>query len=154
MLALTVNTPYSISLWNANGLRATTIHNPLSDVLLVTETWLTSPMLIPTNWAQFHLYGKKVLNAHNRGSGGITALVNPHCTHTILQLPSPNNHTLSLKIGDLRVHCVYAPPSINMDQFIDILNSIVLGPNTIICGDFNARLGDHNSNSRGPQLLS
>ncbi|KAG2193076.1 hypothetical protein INT47_008901 [Mucor saturninus] len=150
-------------LLNANGLKATTVQDPLShtlfsDMLLITETWLTPSMLLPTNWPQYHCYGQKVHNANNRGKGGITALFNPLCKYTVLQLPSPNDHTLSLKVGDLRVHCLYLPPSMPINQVFATLDSIPLLPNTIICGDFNARLGsfvgDHQSNPRGKRLLS
>jgi exonuclease III len=138
---------FSLSLWNANGLRVTTIQDSLShilysDIFFITETWLTPPMLIPTNWTQYHTYGTEVANANNRGSGGVAALVNPRCPYPVTQLPSPNNHTLSLKIGALRVYCVYLPPSLHLDQVFDILNSIPLLPGTIICGDLNARLGE------------
>jgi hypothetical protein len=154
---------FSISLWNANGLRITTIQDSLSHVLdtnifFITETWLTPPMLIPTNWPQFHLYGSKVDNANNRGSGGVTALVNPDCPYSVTQLPSPNAYTLSLKIGSLRIHCMYLPPSLRLDHVFDILNSIPLLSDTIICGDLNARLGelvgDLNTNYRGQHLLT
>ena len=155
--------PYTISLWNANGLRMTTIQDSLSyvsssHILFITETWLTSPMLLPTNWAQYHLYGTKIPKANNRGKGGIVALVNPSCPLQVTLLPSPNAHTLSIKVGVLRVHCVYLPPSLKNVQVIDILESIPLGPNTIICGDFNSRLGgylgDYASNARGRPFLT
>lgn len=153
--------PYTISLWNANGLRLTTIQDSLSyvrssHILFITETWLTPPMLLPTNWSQFHLYGTKIAKA-NRGKGGIVALVNPSCPLQVTLLPSPNAHTLSIKIGVLRVHCVYLPPSFKNDQVLEALESIPRGPNTIICGDFNARLGeylgDYKVNPRGRLFL-
>jgi hypothetical protein len=87
-----------------------------SDIFFITDTWLTPPMLIPTNWTQYHIYGTKVINANNRGSGGVAALINPRCPYPVTQLPSPNNHTLSLKIGALRVYCVYLPLSLHLDQ--------------------------------------
>ncbi|KAL9537975.1 hypothetical protein PS6_011661 [Mucor atramentarius] len=67
----------SHSLWNAKGLKQSTVHDVLShvlgtQVLLVTETWLTSGSF-PTNWSQYHLYyGSKAPGAFNRGSGGTT----------------------------------------------------------------------------------
>ncbi|KAG1120986.1 hypothetical protein G6F42_012638 [Rhizopus arrhizus] len=66
----------SLSLWNANGLKQSVMHDVLSHVLdthvlLVTETWLTSGSF-PTDWSQYHLYGSKVPGAFNRSSGGIT----------------------------------------------------------------------------------
>ena len=64
----------SLSLWNANGLKQSVVHDVLSHVLdthvlLVTETWLTAGSF-PTDWSQYHLYGSKVPGAFNRGSGG------------------------------------------------------------------------------------
>ncbi|KAK4509922.1 Ubiquitin-conjugating enzyme E2 15 [Mucor velutinosus] len=146
----------SLSLWNANGLRQSTVHDVLhhvqnTHVLLVTETWLTSGSF-PTNWSQFHLYGSKVPGAFNRGSGGITAFVSPSCPFSVSQLPSYNAHTLSLKVGTLTVHCVYLPPPLSSDKVLSLLRSLPVTSDTILCGDFNARfgslLGDTNANPR------
>ncbi|KAG1036278.1 hypothetical protein G6F43_013077 [Rhizopus delemar] len=136
----------SISLWNANGLRTTTVHEVLSHclsstVLFITETWLLSPSLLPTDWMQYHVYGVPVPSA-NRGSMGVTALVSPSCPFPVSQLPSPNRYTLSLKVGPYRIHCLYVPPPLSTTDFINVLSSIPSLPNTFICGDFNARLGD------------
>lgn len=153
--------PFSISLWNANGLKATTIHDVLthslfSDMLIITESWLSSPMQLPTDWQQFHLYGQKVANANNRGKGGIAVLFNPLTQHPVIQIPSPHELVISFKLGDLRIHCTYLPPSMHNDQVFDVFHSIPLLPNTIICGDINARLGpflgDYAQNSRGIHL--
>jgi hypothetical protein len=152
---------FSLALWNANGLRVTTIHDVLShalscDILLITETWLTSG-LIPTDWSQYHLYGQTVTNANGRGSGGVTALISPHCPFTVSQLPSYNAYTLSIKVDKVNVHCVYFPPSLSRDLVLSSLNSLPLHTDTIICGDFNARLGDVTgdsaTNPRGLALL-
>ena len=151
----------SISLWNANGLRTTTVHEVIShcfssSLLFITETWLLSPSLLPTDWLQYHVYGVPVASA-NRGSMGVTALVNPSCPFPISQLPSPNRYTLSLKVGPFRIHCVYAPPSLSNPDFLSVLSSIPSLPNTILCGDFNARLGDLTGDSlvsaRGRSML-
>ncbi|CEP10254.1 hypothetical protein, partial, partial [Parasitella parasitica] len=150
----------SLSLWNANGLKQSVVHDVLSHVLdthvlLVTETWLTSGSF-PTNWCQFHLYGTKVSGAFGRGSGGITAFVSPSCPHLISQLPSYNPHTLSLKVGTLTVHCVYFPPPLSSDKVLSALSSLPLDRDTILCGDFNARMGpltgDTVANPRGNAL--
>ncbi|KAL0137360.1 Endonuclease/exonuclease/phosphatase, partial [Mucor lusitanicus] len=125
-------------------------------VLLVTETWLTSGSF-PTDWTQYHLYGSKVPGAFNRGSGGITVFVSAACPFSVSQLPSYNAHTLSLKVGNLTVHCVYLPPPLSSDQVLSLLRSLPVTSDTIICGDFNARfgslLGDTNTNPRGTALL-
>ncbi|KAG0931012.1 hypothetical protein G6F32_011821 [Rhizopus arrhizus] len=136
----------SISLWNANGLRTTTVHEVLSHclsstLLFITETWLLSPSLLPTDWMQYHVYGVPVPSA-NRGSMGVTALVSPSCPFPVSQLPSPNRYTLSLKVGPFRIHCLYVPPPLSNSDFMNVLSSIPSLPNSFICGDFNARLGD------------
>ena len=150
----------SLSLWNANGLKQSTVHDVLSHVLdthvlLITETWLTSGSF-PTDWSQYHLYGSKVPGAFNRGSGGITAFVSPSCPFSVSQLPSYNPHTLSLKVGTLTVHCVYFPPPLSSDKVLSALSSLPMTRDTIICGDFNARLGsltgDATVNARGNAL--
>ncbi|KAL9536515.1 hypothetical protein MBANPS3_012599, partial [Mucor bainieri] len=165
ILLTNVNVPvppvfFSLSLWNANGLRQSTAHDVIthaanSHVLLVTETWLTSGSF-PIDWSQYHLYGSKVPGAFNRGSGGVTAFVSPSCPHSVYQLPSYNPHTLSLRVGALTVHCVYLPPPLSPDKVLSVLNSLPLTRDTILCGDFNARLGpltgDAIVNPRGTAL--
>lgn len=155
--------PFNISLWNARGLKDTTVHDVIthistSYVLFITESWYYSPMRLPIDWPQFHVYGTKVKRGNNRGEAGICALVNPLCPYPIIQLPSLNNYTLSLKVGGLRIHCLYLPPLMHNDQVFEILESIPLLPNTILCGDLNARMGeligDYDSNSRGRKLIS
>lgn len=155
--------PFSLSLWNANGLRATTISDVLSHVntsiLFITESWLTSGYL-PCNWSQYHLYGRKVLDCNGRGSGGVSALVSPYCPFPVSQLPSPNAYTLSIKIGTVNVHCVYFPPTLARELIKAALRSIPipLGSDTILCGDFNARLGNITGDSittpRGADLIN
>lgn len=152
---------FQLGLWNANGLTDTVVHDALShslntDILFVTETWRTAGNY-PTNWPQFHLYGKKLSSAYNRGSGGVTAFINPNCKHEVFQLPSYNAYTLSLKVGTLNVHCVYLPPPLSSAQVLHILNTIPPDRDTILCGDFNARLGsltgDKTKTTRGVAFL-
>ncbi|KAG0878291.1 hypothetical protein G6F41_013946 [Rhizopus arrhizus] len=90
---------------------------------------------------QYHVYGVPVPSA-NRGSMGVTALVSPSCPFPVSQLPSPNRYTLSLKVGSFRIHCLYVPPPLSNSEFTNVLSSIPSLPNSFICGDFNARLGD------------
>ncbi|KAG2190861.1 hypothetical protein INT47_011781, partial [Mucor saturninus] len=153
---------FSFSLWNANGLRATTIQDILphvtnSDLLFITETWLTAGYL-PANWSQYHLYGTLVSNGNGRGSGGVSCFVSPHCPILVTQLPSPNAYTLSIKIGSVNVHCAYFPPNLSRELVLSALRSIPLGSDTILCGDFNARLGpligDSITTPRGTDLAT
>ena len=152
----------SVGLWNANGIGSTITSDVLQHCssfhfLFITETWLLPSSRLPTNWSQFHLYGTPVPGARNRGSGGVSCLVSPSCPFPVYQLPSPNAYTLSLKVGSLRIHCLYVSPSLPTDVFSSVLSSIPLHPNTLICGDFNARLGDFvgdsAANARGRVLL-
>ncbi|KAG0941712.1 hypothetical protein G6F29_002874 [Rhizopus arrhizus] len=136
----------TVILWNANGLRTTTVHEVLSHclcstLLFITEAWLLSPSLLPTDWMQYHVYGVPVPSA-NRGSMGVTALVSPSCLFPVSQLPSPNQYTLSLNVGPFRIHCLYVPPPLSNFEFVNVLSSIPSLRNSFICGDFNARLGD------------
>ncbi|KAI8329012.1 hypothetical protein BD560DRAFT_319183, partial [Blakeslea trispora] len=121
------------------------------DIVLITETWILSPSLLPTSWTQFHTYGKPVAGNY-RGSQGIVALVNPDCPVSVTHLTSPNPYTLCLQFGQLRIACFYLPSSLSLDQVLTTLDSIPLSRDTILCGDFNARLsslvGDSLGNSR------
>lgn len=153
--------PFVIIVWDPNGLGDKTIKDPLSHVLkshlFITETWLYGTQQIPTDWKQFHLYGSKVPGGDNRGRNGITAILNPSCPYPVMQIPSPNGHTLSFKIANLRVHCLYLPPRLSNAYVLEVLHTISLGLDTIICGNLNARmgrfLGDGNTNPRGTSLL-
>ncbi|KAI8348652.1 hypothetical protein BD560DRAFT_338175, partial [Blakeslea trispora] len=153
---IATNTRLSIGLWNANGLQLTSVADVLShcrsfDIVLITETWILSPSLLPTSWIQFHTYGKPVAGNY-RGSQGIVALVNSDCPVSVTHLTSPNPYTLCLQFGQLRIACFYLPPSLSLDQVLTTLDSIPLSRDTILCGDFNARLsslvGDSLGNSR------
>jgi hypothetical protein len=102
------------------------------------------------------LYGTKVVNANNRGSGGVSALISPNCPFSVSQLLSFNAYTLSIKVDKVNVHCVYFPPSLSNDLVLSSLRSLPMHADTIICGDFNARLGDltgdNITNPRGTAL--
>ncbi|OAD75683.1 hypothetical protein PHYBLDRAFT_166910 [Phycomyces blakesleeanus NRRL 1555(-)] len=151
-------------LWNANGLQPCAIKDVLNHcqslhMLFITETWLLSPARLPTSWSQFHLYGSPVAGNYC-GSMGVSLLVSPSCPYAVTQISMPNNYALAVKIGTLRLICLYLPPSMPTHEALDILSAIPLTDDTIICGDFNARLGsvtgDYASNPRGSdhRLLS
>lgn len=122
------SSPFRISLWNANGLGTTVIHDVLShcastDVLFITETWLLHPTRLPTDWDQYHLYGTPVQSTF-RGLMGVACLVSPECKLPVTQLPSPNNYTLLMKIGALHVLCLYLPPSLSQSAVDSILSAL------------------------------
>ncbi|KAG1424190.1 hypothetical protein G6F58_002501 [Rhizopus delemar] len=160
-----------ISLFNATSL-ARQAFSPIlnivqsSSVLLVTETWLLSPLKYPTHWKQFHTYGVKTQPLATKGHQGICLLVNPNCNyhvHHLAQQESPlSQYKLSFTIANILVHCLYLPPHLNNQTVKFILDSLPTTNahtnRTILCGDFNARLGihtgDHFTNSRGNLLTS
>ncbi|KAK4522115.1 uncharacterized protein ATC70_004654 [Mucor velutinosus] len=161
-------TPLTIGLWNARGLRDTTIDDVLRycqsfSVLFITETWLNRhPIRLPTNWQQFHLPGVTVAGG-GRGSRGITCLINPSCPLTAFQTPLPSalqEFALGIQLGrELRLICLYIPPEqadLYTENVSSILNAIPLDHDTIICGDLNARMGsfvgDSSTNNRGRLL--
>jgi hypothetical protein len=152
----------SIGLWNANGLQRSAIDDALStpfalqtDILLISETWLLHPNRLPTSWNQFHNYGTAVPNSY-RGSLGISLLVNPAFTLPIHVLPHSSPYLITARIGDLTIIGTYFPPSLTTDTVLALLDKINLTTNTILLGDFNARLGpltgDTRQNPRGIRL--
>ncbi|KAG1298434.1 hypothetical protein G6F66_001737 [Rhizopus arrhizus] len=158
-------------LFNATGLPKQAISPILSlaehsSVLLIVETWLLSPNRYPTHWKQYHTYGIKTHPLATKGSQGISLLVNPACQFHVHHLPNDDSqlsqYKLSFTIKDVLIHCVYFPPSLDNQTIAEALDSLPKTTphtnQTIICGDFNARMGnytgDHNSNSRGNQLYN
>ncbi|OAD66178.1 hypothetical protein PHYBLDRAFT_175473 [Phycomyces blakesleeanus NRRL 1555(-)] len=87
---------------------------------------------------------------------GVSLLVSPSCPYTVTQISIPNNYALAVKIGTFRLICLYLPSSMPTHEALDILSAIPLTDDTIICGDFNARLGsvtgDYASNLHGVAL--
>ncbi|SAL97383.1 hypothetical protein [Absidia glauca] len=72
----------TLSLININGLHKNAIHDllqhtPTSDLLFITETWLSSPNKYNTNWKQHHTYGVPTNTSHIRHTLGIALLINP-----------------------------------------------------------------------------
>lgn len=157
----------TITLWNASGLAkqaATPILSILdfSTLIFITETWLLPPSRYPIQWQQYHTYGQPVPNT-KRGQMGIALLVHPDCPYPVHHIPTTSPYLFSCQIADILIHCVYLPPSASYsnDDAISFIESLPLSThpsqtNTIICGDFNARirglLGDSRSNTRGTAL--
>ncbi|KAG1016090.1 hypothetical protein G6F26_012788 [Rhizopus arrhizus] len=156
--------PLRISLFNATGLPKQSIY-PLiniaqnSSLLFITETWLLSPnkYSLPS-WKQFHTYGVPV-NSYNlhRGQLGLALLVNPDFKLPIHHINHVNpllaKFTLSIIINSkLLIHCLYLPPSLESAQVSEILSLLPLDypttNKTIICGDFNSRIGELVGDSR------
>ncbi|KAG0805936.1 hypothetical protein G6F29_000219 [Rhizopus arrhizus] len=156
--------PLRISLFHATGLPKQYIY-PLiniaqnSSLLFITETWLLSPnkYSLPS-WKQFHSYDVPV-NSYNlhRGQLGLALLVNPDFKLPIHHINHVNpllaKFTLSIIINfKLLIHCLYLPPSLESAQVSEILSLLPLDypttNKTIICGDFNSRIGELVGDSR------
>ena len=151
---------FKIGVWNANGLQATTINDILQHchslhMLFITETWFLHPSRIPTAWQQHHIYGTPVAGNY-RGSMGICALISPNCPYPVRQVAIHNRYTIGFAIRNIQIRCLYLPPSIPDEEAIEVIRSIPLQQDMIICGDLNARLGqmtgDHDQNPRGTML--
>jgi len=157
----------TITIWNANCLDRMTINTvtqslPLSSLIFITETWLLSPLRLPTSWQQFHTYGLPVPNMR-RGQMGISLLVNPDFPYPVTHIPSVSPYVLSCQVASTLIHCVYLPPtaSFSDSDALSVLRDLPLHSspsqtNTIICGDLNARharlLGDTKTTTRGTLL--
>jgi hypothetical protein len=77
-----------------------------------------------------------------RGSQGLNALISPSFTQPVLQIPTSSIYIMRFRIGSNNLACFYLPPSLPDDDVITLLDSMPLLPDTILCGDFNARMGD------------
>ncbi|KAG1333798.1 hypothetical protein G6F62_006643 [Rhizopus arrhizus] len=105
-------------------------------------------------------------NSH-RGTLGLALLVNPHCNLPIYHIshdhPLLAKYSLSIILSSkILIHCLYLPPSLETEDVSQILDSLPLHISntntTIICGDFNARMGDFTGDTRtnatGRRLLN
>ena len=154
----------NIACINANGkLRQETIDSVLFycnsvDLLFVNETWLGAGKTIPTHWKQYHIYGQPVENTH-RYQMGISLFINPALPITKLYVDTQSSdYYMTCHFNGMKIYCLYLPPNPSLDNktALQILESIPLGPSTIICGDINARIGrtsgDSRWNTRGPKF--
>jgi hypothetical protein len=71
-LADPMNRELTVTVWNANGLErqaVSTVTNALSSssLLFITESWLLSPLRLPTTWSQHHNYGSRVVGVSDAG---------------------------------------------------------------------------------------
>ncbi|KAI8070664.1 Endonuclease/exonuclease/phosphatase [Gilbertella persicaria] len=146
----------SIACVNANGkLRQEAIDSILYyckniDILFITETWLPPDKTIPTHWQQYHIYGEPVVNS-DRCQMGISLFINPLFKYSKIHVDTQKSkYFLTCHLDNLKIYCVYLPPSPSLDNAttMQILESITLTPNTILCGDFNARMGKRTGDSR------
>ncbi|KAI9271569.1 hypothetical protein BDA99DRAFT_433719, partial [Phascolomyces articulosus] len=165
------NKQIQLTIFNITGLRKQAIDSvisftPNSDLVFLVETWLLSPNRYYTSWTQHHVHGIRSITLHSRGRLGISLLINPSCPYHVYYIPNNSSpfslYYLSCIVANTLIHCVYLLPEKISDAFaLDVLESLPLHlpntNNTIICGDFNARLGtetgDSRCNTRGRTLL-
>jgi hypothetical protein len=137
----------NIGLFNARGLSANAIDDLLSYcqefvLLFITETWLLPKQPdFPTHWRQHHCQAIEP-EGNFRGSAGICLLVNPSFPYTVDFLPSSSHYLLLASVGNLTLACTYLLPDWTFPECLNVLSQIPRTANTIICGDFNARMGE------------
>ncbi|KAG1510472.1 hypothetical protein G6F53_006656 [Rhizopus delemar] len=130
-----------------------------SDILFLTETWLLSPTRFKSTWKEYHTYGLPLTTSRGRqGHLGLALLVNPRCDFPVCQIehshPLLAKHTLSIVLSStVLIHCIYIPPELEEDVPITaILDELPMQyastTTTILCGDFNARLGQTTGDTR------
>ncbi|KAG2190903.1 hypothetical protein INT47_004827 [Mucor saturninus] len=155
----------NISCINANGklreeaIDSTIYHCKNTDLLFITETWLPpTASNLPTDWTQYHQYGHPVSNSY-RHERGISLFINPNLKYEKLYVDTTKpEYYIICTIDNLKIYCLYLPPtpSLENNQAIQIIESIPLSSNVIICGDLNARMGkvtgDSRWNTRGTKL--
>ena len=160
-------------LWNATGLMPNldrVVRRMLQDEIHITfcvETWLHPERAIPRICRDTSAVCTIHPVGYERGKNGISMLINPnHIKHPavksvqVLDRDTLNGTYLLVQLGNIKILCVYYPPSgpteINtwLDEIL-IKCRINITENFILLGDFNARLiewRDHSSNTRGPVL--
>ncbi|CEP12433.1 hypothetical protein [Parasitella parasitica] len=130
------------------------------DMLFITETWLPPGTMIPTHWQQFHIYGLPVPNSL-RHQMGISLFINPDAHLPKLHVDTQSsNYYMRCHVDNLQIYCFYLPPDPSLDNTttMQILESLPITANTILCGDLNSRMGkrtgDSRWNTRGSKISS
>ncbi|OAD65459.1 hypothetical protein PHYBLDRAFT_153358 [Phycomyces blakesleeanus NRRL 1555(-)] len=72
---------------------------------------------------------------------GVSVLISPSCPYPVTQIPMSSNYALAVKIGSLRIVCLYLLPTMSTHDALAVLSSIPLTNDTIICSNFNSCLG-------------
>lgn len=154
----------SISLFDATGMPKQSIYPILqlaqnSDLLFLTETWLLSPTRFHSTWKEYHSYGLPLATTRGRRAHlGLALLVNPR--YDLPVFPIEHSHPLLAKYAlsivlswTILIHCIYISPELEEDVPITaILEELPMQyastTTTILCGDFNARLGQITGDTR------
>ncbi|KAI7905496.1 Endonuclease/exonuclease/phosphatase, partial [Cokeromyces recurvatus] len=146
----------NIACINANGklqqeaIDSALYHCKTIDLLFITETWLPPDKSIPTHWKQFHIYGSPVPQSY-RFQMGISLFINPTFNYTNIYVDTQSSpYYMLCHIDNIKIYCLYLPPhpSLHNTTALQLLSSIPLSSNTILCGDINARMGKQTGDSR------
>ena len=157
-------------LWNATGMMANLDRiirrMEEEDILFgfIVETWLHPERAIPKVCRETSAVCMIHPVGYERGKNGISVIINPQMKRhpllkdfQILARDTINGTYIYLQIGNIKVLCIYNPPS-QPEEIDTWLEEILMKcrANTIedilILGDFNARChewGDHSANSKG-----
>lgn len=157
-------------LWNATGMMANLdriVRRMETEEILfgfIVETWLHPERAIPKVCRDTSAVCTIHPVGFERGKNGISIIINPKMRKhpllkdfQILARDTINGSFIYLQLGNIKVLCVYNPPS-QPEEIDTWLEEILMKvrANTfgeiIILGDFNARCrewGDHSANSKG-----
>ena len=157
-------------LWNATGMMPNLdriVRRMESEEILfgfIVETWLHPERAIPKVCRDTSAVCMVHPVGFERGKNGISVIINPQMKKhpllkdfQILARDTVNGTFLYLQLGNIKILCVYNPPS-QPEEIDTWLDEILLkcraktSDEIIILGDFNARCrewGDHRGNSKG-----
>ncbi|OAD65322.1 hypothetical protein PHYBLDRAFT_153566 [Phycomyces blakesleeanus NRRL 1555(-)] len=105
------------------------------------EGWISEDEILTRTTLTNATGGSSFKSGTYRSSMGVSVLLPPHCPYSVTQIPMPLKYVLAVKIGSLRIVCLYLPPNMPTHNVLHVLSSIPLTHDTILCGDFNARFG-------------
>ena len=160
-------------LWNATGMMPNLdriVRRMENEEILfgfIVETWLHPERAIPKVCRDTSAVCVIHPVGFERGKNGISLIINPKLKKhpllkdfQILARDTVNGTYLFLQIGNIKVLCIYFPPS-QPEELDTWLDEIILkcrantSDDLIILGDFNARRrewADHRDNSKGTKL--
>lgn len=157
-------------LWNATGMMPNLdriVRRMETEEILfgfIVETWLHPERAIPKVCRDTSAVCVVHPVGFERGKNGISLIINPQMKKhpllkdfQILARDTINGTFIYVQIGNIKVLCVYLPPS-QPEEIDTWIEEVLLkcrantADNIIILGDFNARRrdwGDHSENSKG-----
>ncbi|KAF7720609.1 hypothetical protein EC973_006994 [Apophysomyces ossiformis] len=122
------------------------IHDRI-DILLVTETYLTSGQISPCPWTQVHNYAQVIDT--ECGLGGLFFFYRPDLPFHVSPLPIQNPDTLSLRVGPYVLRGLYLAPGLPPEVAQQRYHQLNVDDYTLLLGDFNIRLAERTGDARG-----